>query len=334
MQQCTKVSVTLGATCRACRRISSVGYQANKLYRLHERVYYHSRTALTTVQAAEIDELEELDLGGDEEKASAQPSQSAQAQLEEAQEEYVIVQTAGKKKFRSKRWKAAKELTPSKTDDMNPDAAVNLMKELSPAKFVESCEVHCKMNLDPKYGDQMIRANVILPKGSGKEMRVAVVCGEDKASEAKEAGADVVGGEDLIQEISGGMMEFDKLIATPDMMPKLAKLGRVLGPKGLMPNPKAGTVTIDLQNSVKEFKGGKVEYRIDKQGNLHIPFGKLDFSVEDLLVNLKAVQESIDANKPTGSKGIYYKSMYICSTMGPSIRINIPALQEMASVTA
>eukprot|EP01026_Neomeris_dumetosa_P029114 TRINITY_DN2359_c0_g1_i7.p1 TRINITY_DN2359_c0_g1~~TRINITY_DN2359_c0_g1_i7.p1 ORF type:complete len:338 (-),score=60.32 TRINITY_DN2359_c0_g1_i7:196-1209(-) len=335
MQHCSKINFASKSLCLSTRTILPPRTNTRLFGKERQRVP-ELRKSLIIVRAEEEEEEElGLDLGAPAGATPATPAAGvAGAQLGEsdATEQIVYVQPAGKKKFRSKKYKNSKEKVPGKLQEMKPDAAINLLKELSPAKFVETCEVHCKMNLDPKYGDQMIRANVILPKGTGKELKVAVVCGESQAEEAKSAGADMVGGDDLIQEISQGMLDFDKLLATPDMMPKLAKLGRVLGPKGLMPNPKAGTVTTDLANGVKEFKGGKVEYRIDKQGNLHIPFGKINFTPEDLLVNLKAVQESIDANKPSGSKGIFYKSMYVCSTMGPSIRVNIPSLQDLASV--
>nr|YP_010338215.1 ribosomal protein L1 [Erythrolobus coxiae]UNJ17800.1 ribosomal protein L1 [Erythrolobus coxiae] len=210
----------------------------------------------------------------------------------------------------------------------NPLDAIKLMQQTSTAKFVETAEVHILLGLDPKYADQQLRATVILPKGTGKTIKVAVIAKGEKVKEALDAGADIVGSEDLIEEIGKGQLNFDKLIATPDVMPLIAKLGRVLGPRGLMPSPKAGTVTNDISNSVSEFKSGKVEYRIDKTGIVHVPFGKVNFAAEDLLINLESIQESIEKNRPSGSKGKYWKTMFVSSTMGPSVEIDLNSMKE------
>ena len=208
-------------------------------------------------------------------------------------------------------------------DSYSYDSAIALLKDFPPVKFIESVEAHISLNIDPKYSDQQLRTTVILPKGTGKKVRIAVLANDEQHNLAKEAGAEIVGSDSLIDEINQGNLDFDLLIATPELMPKIAKLGRVLGPKGLMPSPKAGTVSTDLEQTINEFKKGKLEYRADKAGIVHLSFGKIDFSKEDLIENLKAVYRSIEQNKPSGVKGRYFKTFYICSTMSPSIRIDL-----------
>ena len=201
--------------------------------------------------------------------------------------------------------------------------AIEALKETSTAKFVESVELHANLNIDPKYADQQLRTTVTLPHGVGKQVKIAVLTNDENIEEAKSAGADLVGNEELIEKITQGDLNFDLLIATPNMMPKLAKLGRVLGPKGLMPSPKSGTVSSSLQTTLEDFKKGKFEYKADKTGIVHVTIGKTNFTTNQLVENLQALYNSIEKNRPSGVKGKYFKSLFLCTTMGPSIKLDL-----------
>ncbi len=224
-------------------------------------------------------------------------------------------------KKRSKRYvEAASKVDKEKY--YTPLEAIRLIKELSTAKFDETVEVAMKLGVDPRKADQMVRGTVSLPHGTGKEVRVLVFAQGDKAREAEEAGADYVGGPELAEKVQSGWFEFDAAVATPDMMSTVGKLGKLLGPRGLMPNPKTGTVTFDVGKAVKDIKGGKIEYRVDRQANLHLPIGKASFDEKALVENYAAVLEEIIRAKPASAKGKYIKSVTITSSMGPGIKVD------------
>ena len=209
--------------------------------------------------------------------------------------------------------------------------AFDLVKSLASAKFDETVEVVYTLGIDAKKADQLVRGTVSLPHGTGKDVKVAVFCSPDKEAEAKDAGADIVGGAELIEKLQGGQdLDADVAIATPDMMSEVGKLGRVLGPRGLMPNPKSGTVTDDLAKTIIEFKAGKIEYRNDRHGNVHVPIGKASFEVEQLFGNLSALTGEIQRARPAGAKGRYMRAMTVSTTMGPGIKVDPIRLEEIA----
>lgn len=203
-----------------------------------------------------------------------------------------------------------------------PQAGLELVKNLAKAKFDETIDVAFRLNLDPRHADQQVRGAIVLPHGTGKTRTVLVFAKGEKAKEAEEAGADFVGAEEIVEKIQGGWFGFDVAVATPDMMGVVGRLGKLLGPKGLMPNPKVGTVTFDVAKAIKEIKAGKVEYRVDKTGIVHAPVGKASFTLEMLQENFQALAEAVIKAKPSGAKGQYIKSVSLSSTMGPSVKIN------------
>jgi len=206
------------------------------------------------------------------------------------------------------------------------DEAMGLVKQTATKKFDETVDAAINLGVDPKHADQVVRGAVVLPHGMGKTVKLAVFAKGDKAREATEAGADIIGAEDLAEKIQGGFMDFDKVIATPDMMGVVGRLGKVLGPRGLMPNPKIGTVTMDLARAIKEQKAGKVEFRVEKAGIVHVPFGKASFDPEKLKANFNAIMEIIYKAKPQTAKGVYVKNVTVSTTMGPGIKVDLAEL--------
>ena len=224
-----------------------------------------------------------------------------------------------------KKFAAARQQVPDRPHTI--EAAVPLMQKVKFAKFDETVELALRLGVDPKHADQMVRGTVVLPHGLGKSKRVLAIAGADKQKEAQDAGADIVGGEELVEKIQGGFMDFDAVVATPDMMRAVGKLGKVLGPRGLMPNPKTGTVTLDISRAVREIKAGKVEFRVDKTGIVHAPVGKTSFSAQNLVENAHALIDSVVKAKPAAAKGKFLRSVTMSSTMGPGIAIDTTAVE-------
>ncbi|HYN08199.1 MAG TPA: 50S ribosomal protein L1 [Vicinamibacterales bacterium] len=228
---------------------------------------------------------------------------------------------------RGKKYQAARQQVPTKTHSI--EEAVPLLQKVKYTKFDETVEIAVRLGVDPKHSDQMVRGTVVLPHGLGKSKKVLVIANAEKQREAKEAGADEIGGEELVERIMGGWMDFDAVVATPDMMRAVGKLGKVLGPRGLMPNPKTGTVTLEVTRAVQEIKAGKVEFRVDKAGIVHAPIGKISFDKERLIANAHALMENIVKAKPSTAKGKYLKSVTMSSTMGPGVDIDTSHVEEL-----
>jgi len=224
---------------------------------------------------------------------------------------------------------AAKLVEPGKAYE--PVEASRLVKDTNTVQFDASIEVHLRLGVDPRHADQMVRGTVVLPSGTGKVTRVAVFAQGEKAQEALRAGADEVGSEDLVKKIEAGWLEFDVALATPDMMGQVGRLGKILGRRGLMPNPKAGTITFDLDRAIREVKGGRVEFKVDKAGIIHCAIGKVSFEPEAILANLTTLVDAVNRAKPAGAKGTYLRTLTIASTMGPGIRVDIPGVLAAAA---
>lgn len=229
-----------------------------------------------------------------------------------------------------KKFRAAAEIVDS-TQVYPPDVAARLVKEAAFAKFDESVELHIRTGLDPKHADQQLRASASLPAGSGRTRRVVAFAEGDAARDAQEGGADEVGSDDLIARIQGGWTDFDVAVATPDMMGKVGRVARVLGPRGLMPNPRSGTVTNELAKTIREIKGGRVEFRVDRTGVIHVAIGKVSFSEENIVKNLGALVDAVVRAKPTGAKGTYIRGLTLASTMGPGVKLDVAPTLALAS---
>ncbi len=212
-----------------------------------------------------------------------------------------------------------------------PTEAAQLVRDTSAVQFDASVEVHLRLGVDPRHADQMVRGTIVLPHGTGKVVRVAVFAQGEKAQEALRAGADEVGSDDLVKKIEAGWLEFDVAIATPDLMGQVGRLGKILGRRGLMPNPKAGTITFDVDRAVREVKAGRVEFKVDKAGIVHVAIGKVSFEADQLVANLGALVDAINRSKPAGAKGTYLRTLTIASTMGPGIRVDIPGVLAAAA---
>lgn len=229
---------------------------------------------------------------------------------------------------RGKRYRTSKEMI-EQDKKYELAQAVELVKKMASSKFDETVDIALKLGVDPKKADQMVRGSVVLPNGTGKELKILVFAKGEKVKEAEDAGADYVGGDELVDKIKAGWLEFDRTIATPDMMGSVGKLGKILGPRGLMPNPKIGTVTFDVAKVIQEIKRGKMDFKVEKNGILHVPIGKVSFTIEQLIENATAFLETVNKLKPSASKGQYFRSLAIASTMGPGVKIDVLQIRNL-----